>query len=58
VGYLRFRIGVIAAILFAIAGFVATNEAGDLDRAYVWLGLAVGAATLMAAFPRPAAFRE
>jgi len=58
VGYVRFSIGVIAAMLFALSGFVASNEAGELNRTYVWLGLAVAAATLMAAFPRPAAGHE
>jgi len=58
VGYVRFVIGVLAAGLFAITGFVASNEGGDLSRTYVWLGLAVAAASLMAAVPRPVAGRE
>lgn len=57
-GYLRFIFGTVAALLFAVSGFIASNEGGDLNRTYVWLGLAVAAATLMAALPAPAARRQ
>ena len=53
-GLFRLVIGIVAGMLFAITGFVASNEGGDLNRTYVWLGLSLAAAIVTAAIPRQA----
>jgi len=48
---LRFAVGVITAMLFALAGFVAMGESPDLERAYAWLGLGFAGLTMVVALP-------
>ncbi len=50
----RFLVGLVAAVLFLLAGFAAMNEAGDGDGlrfTFMWLGLAAGASVVALTLP-------